>query len=217
MPPDTHSTARDIRRRIGHPVIDADGHWLEPAALLLATLKEVAGSDVADRLDIARLRSLVEEYGEPQQRKYVDTVAHYPSSIKLNKTIDELAGRDEPTADDFAASGMDGPDKLAALFDRCFLGCEADDVSVAWAFHKSAGNKLRPVFGSDIGHFDVADMSHPQVEAYEHVEHGYLNEEQFREFTYLNVARLHTRMNPGFFSGTIVESAVRKDLHAAPA
>lgn len=169
------------------------------------------------RLDIARLRSLVEEYGEPQQRKYIDTVARYPSSLRLNKTTDELAARDEPVTDDFAASGIDSPDKLAELFDRCFLGCEADDVSVAWAYHKSTGTKLRPVFGSDIGHFDVADMTHPLVEAYELIEDGYVNEEQFREFTYLNVAQLHTRMNPGFFAGTIVESAVRKDLHAAPA
>ena len=47
--------------------------------------------------------------------------------------------------------------------------------------------------------------------------------EDFREFTFTNAARLHTRNNPGFFNGTVIEQAVvdelglKKPLQAAKA
>ena len=36
-------TSKEIRKRIGHPVVDADGHWLEFAPSINDYLKEVAG------------------------------------------------------------------------------------------------------------------------------------------------------------------------------
>jgi predicted TIM-barrel fold metal-dependent hydrolase len=41
-------SSRDIRKRIGHPVIDADGHWLEFGPSIYDYLKEVAGQRVVD-------------------------------------------------------------------------------------------------------------------------------------------------------------------------
>jgi predicted TIM-barrel fold metal-dependent hydrolase len=47
-----HLTARDIRRRLGHPVIDADGHFLELMPLveddILAHLEETGGPELRD-------------------------------------------------------------------------------------------------------------------------------------------------------------------------
>jgi predicted TIM-barrel fold metal-dependent hydrolase len=40
--------SKDIRKRIGHPVIDADGHWLEFGPSITDYLKEVAGQQAAD-------------------------------------------------------------------------------------------------------------------------------------------------------------------------
>ena len=40
------------------------------------------------------------------------------------------------------------------------------------------------------------------------VEKGFVTENDFREFTFSNAAMLHTRSNPGFFKGTVVEQAV---------
>ena len=40
-------SSKDIRKRIGHPVIDADGHWLEFGPSITEYLKEVAGQGVA--------------------------------------------------------------------------------------------------------------------------------------------------------------------------
>jgi hypothetical protein len=58
-------------------------------------------------------------------------------------------------------------------------------------------------------------MTEVLEEAYELVEHGYINEQNFREFTFTNAVTLHGRMNPDFFDGTAVESAARQELQRA--
>jgi len=49
-------------------------------------------------------------------------------------------------------------------------------------------------------------------EAFEMVEKGFVTEQDFREFTFTNAARLHTGNNPAFFKGTVVEQAVADEL-----
>lgn len=44
-----HRTSAEIRERLGHPVIDADGHQLELEPLLLDYIREVGGADCAVR------------------------------------------------------------------------------------------------------------------------------------------------------------------------
>jgi hypothetical protein len=78
----------------------------------------------------------------------------------------------------------------------------------AWAFRDE--HRLNPIFSSDVGHFDVTDMTEVLEEAYELVEHGLITEDNFREFTFMNAARLHTALNADFFKGTVVEDAVAK-------
>jgi len=58
----------------------------------------------------------------------------------------------------------------------------------------------------------VTDMSEVLEEAHELVEHGLIDMGDFRQFVFGNAARLHTAMNPDFFKGTVVESAVAKEL-----
>jgi hypothetical protein len=74
------------------------------------------------------------------------------------------------------------------------------------------GFRLRPVFSSDFTHFDVPDFREVIPEAFEMVEKGLVTEQDFREFTFTNAAMLHTRNNPGFFKGTVVEQAVADEL-----
>jgi hypothetical protein len=71
------------------------------------------------------------------------------------------------------------------------------------------------VFSSDFTHFDVPDFREVIPEAYELVEDGFVTEQDFREFTFANAARLHTRNNPSFFRGTVVEQAVADELDLA--
>src|SRR5205085_11230847 len=111
--------------------------------------------------------------------------------------------------DEFAACGIESADDIRRLFEPHFyFGCEADDPLVAWAFATSVnalGARLRPVFGSDISHWDVPDMTEPVAEAWELVERGVIGEAEFRELTFLNPVRLHAGMNPSFFKGTVCE------------
>ncbi len=41
-------SSKDIRKRIGHPVVDADGHWLEFGPAILDYLKQVGGQRIVD-------------------------------------------------------------------------------------------------------------------------------------------------------------------------
>ena len=89
-----------------------------------------------------------------------------------------------------------------------YFGCEADDRMTAVAFDERLGTLLKPVFSSDVGHFDVTDMSAVLAEAWELVEDGLITEANFEEFTFGNAVDLHAGMNPEFFVGTVVEEAV---------
>jgi hypothetical protein len=85
-----------------------------------------------------------------------------------------------------------------------------------WAFDPRMGVRLRPVFSSDFTHFDVPDFRQVIPEAFELVEKRFVTEQDFREFTFSNAARLHTRNNPDFFKGTVVEQAVAHELGPKP-
>jgi hypothetical protein len=59
--------------------------------------------------------------------------------------------------------------------------------------------------GSDIGHFDVVEMTDVLAEAYELVERRQLDENDFRDFVFGNPVRFWGGTDPDFFKGTIVE------------
>jgi hypothetical protein len=81
-----------------------------------------------------------------------------------------------------------------------------------WAFDPRMGIRLRPVFSSDFTHFDVPDFEDVIPEVFENIEKGFMTEQDFREFTFTNAARLHTRNNLDFFKGTVVEKAAADEL-----
>ena len=70
------------------------------------------------------------------------------------------------------------------------------------------GARLRPMMGSDLGHWDVPSFTMPLVEAYELVEDGILSPEQFEEFSCINAVRFYAGGGDSFFAGTAVEGAV---------
>ena len=118
------------------------------------------------------------------------------------------------TIDEFAASGITCGEDIAAIFrDQFFFGCEADDPMNASAFdvdRNPYGTRLSPVFGSDIGHWDVPEMNEVVEEAHELVDKGVIENADFRDFVFVNPARFVTRMNPNYFKGTVVEDTVAK-------
>ena len=114
--------------------------------------------------------------------------------------------------DDFAACGINRAEDIVDRFVKpLYFGCEADDPMTAVAFSAQGmpfGAQLKPVFGSDIGHWDVPDMKNVLAEAHELRDDGLISQNDFRAFTFENPIRLHAGMNPDFFKGTVIEEAV---------
>ena len=105
-----------------------------------------------------------------------------------------------------------------AFVNQFYFGCEADDSLNYTAFNAKAnklGVKIKAMFSSDLGHWDVLDFGDVLHEAYEQVEHGLMGEDDFKDFVFTNPLTFQTRVNPDFFKGTAVEGAVASYTKAA--
>jgi predicted TIM-barrel fold metal-dependent hydrolase len=150
-----------------------------------------------------------------------DRFAAGPVRPRLSRLDEGLSLLSEPMAegvsiDDFAESLIRSPQDIYDVFSsQYFFGCEADDPMAAVAFDERLnplGARIPALFASDIGHWDVPDFRQVLEEAWELVEHGLLDREGFRHFTFANPVRLWAGTNPGFFEGTPVEKAVAEEL-----
>jgi hypothetical protein len=113
--------------------------------------------------------------------------------------------------DDFAYLHATDEDDLVRLFaESLYFGCEADDRGVAVAFSpvNPRGAVVRAMFSSDIGHWDVPDISAVVPESFELVEDGLLTPEQYRMFVFDHAVRLYQSADPDFFAGTAIEPYV---------
>jgi predicted TIM-barrel fold metal-dependent hydrolase len=155
-----------------------------------------------DSVDTDLLRRLFSEYGSVDVAQRVDRLA---DGLELLASPHDLP-RD---VDMFGESLLTGVEDLLEMFaNRFFFGCESDDPMNALAFASDlnpGGVTLPAIFASDVGHWDVPDLRGVVPEAYELVEHGHVDEEQFRDFVFDNPVKLWNSMNPEFFRGTVVE------------
>jgi hypothetical protein len=175
-----------------------------------------AGLQYPSATSVPELHRLIGRYGDQKLKANADALMNNLDAFRPECSLEEL-GRPEHVSDDFEAAGINSKEDVRAVFSSNFyFGCEADDRATMWAFDPRMGVRLRPVFSSDFTHFDVPDFRDVIPEAFEMVEKGFMTEQDFREFTFSNAARLHTRNNPGFFKGTVVEQAVANEigLHA---
>ncbi len=123
--------------------------------------------------------------------------------------------RENPdTLDDWARCEIITTEDIKDLFvPNFYFGCEADDPLNATAFDTKMnpfGARLGAIFSSDIGHWDVPDMTAVLAEAYELVEKQIVTERDFEDFVFANPVELWTGMNSEFFHGTVVEDALKK-------
>ncbi len=158
-------------------------------------------------LDVDLLESLFREFGD--KRLTGERIRANPHGTNL---IERPDGCDE-----FAACALTELRQLRQLFvDPFYFGCEADDRMVSVAFNRRLnplGASLKPVFGSDIGHWDVLDATSILTEAWSLVTAKLLTPENFRDLTFVNPAMMHLSMNPDYFQGTVVADAAAKLLH----
>lgn len=146
-------------------------------------------------------------------------VRRYGPELVAGKSDEDVAaslrampavGVPPPELDEFKAVEIATKSDIAERFvPRFYFGCEADDRTVAFAFSpaNALGATLRPIFSSDMSHWDVEDMAEIVDEAHGLVRSKVLTEEQFRQFVFDNPVRLFTERNPRFFEGTAVERA----------
>jgi predicted TIM-barrel fold metal-dependent hydrolase len=172
------------------------GHWEKRSAETIHHLDPA-------RIDTDLLLDLFDRYGDERMRK--DGAAIAESFRRLEP--------EPPTLDEYAACGIEKKEDLRDLFvPHFYFGCEADDGTVAFAFDERVnpmGAKLRAMFSSDMGHWDVPDMTQILEEAYELVEKKLLDDADFEDFVCTNPIRFYTSVNPDFFEGTRVAEKAR--------
>ncbi|HEY7716261.1 MAG TPA: amidohydrolase family protein [Candidatus Binatia bacterium] len=170
------------------------------------------GLQYPNTTDLDELKQFIDRYGDAKLKAHADAIMDNLDAFRPDCTVEELL-KPEHVVDDFEASGVQSKRDIRDVFSRNFyFGCEADDRATVFAFDSRMGVRLRPVFSSDFTHFDVPDFEDVLPEAFEMVEKGFMTEQDFREFTFSNAARLHTGTNPDFFKGTVVEQAVAEEL-----
>ncbi len=179
---------------------DIIGHWGKRNRTALENYNP-------DLLDRELFEGLFLKYGAELMRKRLEE--------PLPADPEVMSGREDPaTLDDFAACEIGRVEDIRDLFiPNFYFGCEADDPLTAWAFNAKVnplGARLRTLFGSDIGHWDVPEMREVTHEAYELVENGRISKEDFRDFVFSNAVSFWTALNRDFFTGTAIESEVEK-------
>jgi predicted TIM-barrel fold metal-dependent hydrolase len=184
---------------------DTVGHWEKRN---LDALRHV---DPA-RLDRKRAEELLLEYGG---KRFEGRMWEQPPLFP----IESDPPRRGESLDDFAPMQIGRKEDLGELFRRFYFGCEADDRMNAVAFQTRInrfGMRVNAIFSSDIGHFDVPDMTRVVEESYELVEDGAITPDDFRDFASDNTIRLHGQMNPDFWQGTPVAGYAARVLARAP-
>jgi predicted TIM-barrel fold metal-dependent hydrolase len=164
-------------------------------------------------LDRALIRQMFERYGSDAYRSRLDAL---DDGLRPLSLPDE----DPSTLDEFARSGVEKVEDIRDLYTTAFhFGCEADDPMTALAFdaqRNPLGARLRAVFASDVGHWDVPDVREVLPEAWELVEDGHATVADFRALTFENAVSLWASGNPYFFAGTTVADAVAEELGTTP-
>jgi predicted TIM-barrel fold metal-dependent hydrolase len=116
--------------------------------------------------------------------------------------------------EDFAAAGIEKIEDIRDRWvDNFFFGSEAHDRTIAAAFNDKAnplGVKINTLYSSDVGHWDVIDLTTPLAESWSLVEEGILTEADFKAFVFSNPYKFYTEANPNFFKGTAIEAKLNK-------
>jgi predicted TIM-barrel fold metal-dependent hydrolase len=174
---------------------DSIGHWEKRTAAALENYDPA-------RLDREMMLELSERYGSPQ------------CALPAVQFLGSAHPEDSTAVDEWAPCEILRREDLHDLFvPHFYFGCEGDDPVTASAFDARRNPftaRLKAIYGSDIGHWDVPDMREVTSEAYEMVEKKLISEEDFREFVFVNPVELWTGLNPNFFDGTVVEDEVRR-------
>lgn len=160
------------------------------------------------------LYELFEEYGADITKGYSLSKEELTESVlgsSFNRFSRQPVGQE---LEDFAAAGIETIEDIRDRWvNKFFFGSESDDRTIATAFNDKAnplGVKINAIYSSDVGHWDVPDLTAPLAESWELVQEGVISEADFKAYVFLNPYKLYTEANPNFFAGTAIASQVNK-------
>jgi hypothetical protein len=105
-----HLSAAQIKARLDHPIIDADGHWIEYGPVFTGELRRVGGEDAVEGWNAVRngTRSALSMSVEDRRRRRISQEAFWGHPSKNTKDLATalfprlLAGRLDQIGLDFA-------------------------------------------------------------------------------------------------------------------
>ena len=180
---------------------DLVSHWHKRNGKVM---REVLNPTLVDQKLFA---NLVTRYGRRKTDGDLRILQRYGS-------VDNGTVSSDMPIDEFEKSGIQAAEDIGKIFvEQFYFGCEGDDPLNAMAFNPRGipfEARLKPLYGSDIGHWDVPDMSKIAEDAYELVAHGVISESDLQELLFDNAVSFWTANNPIFFKETRVEAAVAR-------
>lgn len=160
------------------------------------------------KLDLKLMEEMFRRYGG----EHLTAERMLPEAHREMKAARTASGEVPIAVNDWTAVDIRQKEDIRDLFvEPFYFGCEADDSLNYTAFNVKAnkmGARIKAMFSSDLGHWDVMDFGAVLHEAYEQVENGLMTDVDFKDFVFTNPTTFQTRGNPDFFKGTAVEGAV---------
>ncbi|MFC1412265.1 amidohydrolase family protein [Streptacidiphilus sp. N1-12] len=157
------------------------------------------------RVDWPLMANLYKEYRSPHMADRDDIF-----TSRTPYLADPADGR--PLLNDFAESGLTSRDDITDLFKRFYFGCEPDDRLIPLSFDRQINpgdSPLRPVFASDIGHWDVSDARQVLPEIWRLRRECGIGDTDFKALTFTNIVECLTRANSSFFERTTIANEAR--------
>ncbi len=163
--------------------------------------------------DLELLEDLFKQYGgDFLKGRTLDRSTLLRDSVGIS-ALPHSRDPDESEIDDFALAGIESVEDIKARWvDSFYFGSEADDRTVAAAFNERVNplnTKINAIWSSDVGHWDVPDLTEPLAESWDLVEQGVISAADFKSLVFTNPYRLYTEANPNFFAGTEVERKLK--------
>ena len=174
-------------------------------------MRENLDPTVLNREEVLRY---YEEYGSERVRSHLSEMREYFARPRPEYWRGSSPMTPRADLDDWGPAKIQKKEDIRDLFiPNFYFGCEGDSSINPLAFNSKVnpmGVRLRTIFGSDMGHFDVLDFEGVLEEAYEQVDDGSMTKEDFKDFVFHNPIHMYTGMNPDFFVGTKIEAEVER-------
>lgn len=165
-----------------------------------------------DLTNASELFELFERYGKEITKGYSLSKEELTKSVLGSSFARHSRQPVGSELEDFGAAGIETIEDIRDRWvNNFFFGSESDDRTIAAAFNDKANPlnvKINAIYSSDVGHWDVPDLTAPLAESWDLVKEGVISEADFKSYVFANPYKFYTEANPNFFKSTAIESKV---------